>query len=416
VGEPGAKFSNRHDFGFVAINELTMHQKCSGQRNGCHGRFSCILSRSLDIGAKKNMTIVEFHNEIMEVEMPIRFRTEILIRQRTVLTYLLTLLLLVGWSWQSQPLFAAEKLLVVHSALNMFTAPLWMAKEKGYFLKNGLDIETIYIPSGTLGMQALLGGETKILAADGSSVVNARLRGAPVKIFLGMVNFYPNPFFSAPEIKSPADLKGKKIAVTRIGSSSYTATVMLMKKLGLEEGRDYTILQLGSTQNRLAALTKGLIQGTTLSAPESVIARNAGMKVLVSGAEMGKLGVTIQHQCASAMESSLHGSFRATLKSYAKGYLEGVREVYRSKEETMEVLKKYTRVTDPQVLSASYDESYQAIEKEGALIEGGVQTLLTEQAKTDPHARNARPGDFLDASIINELTKEGFIKTLWSTK
>jgi NitT/TauT family transport system substrate-binding protein len=313
-------------------------------------------------------------------------------------------------------IFAADALLVVNSALNMLTAPLWVAKEKGYFHKYGLDVDTIYIPSGTLGMQALLSGETKILAADGSSVVNARLRGAPVKIFIGMVNFYPNPFFSSPDIKFSADLRGKKIAVTRIGSSSYTATVMLMKKLGLEEGRDYTILQLGSTQNRLAALTKGMIQGTTLSAPESVIARNAGMKILVSGAELAKLGITIQHQCADVMESSLHNEFRPKLKAFAKGYLEGVREVYRSKEYTLEVLKKYTRVTDPEVLSQSYDEAYQAIDKDGALTDAGIQAQLADLVKTDPRAKTARPSDFFDASIIEELHKEGFVKALWSGK
>jgi len=313
-------------------------------------------------------------------------------------------------------IFAADALLVVNSALNMLTAPLWVAKEKGYFYKYGLDVDTIYIPSGTLGMQALLSGETKILAADGSSVVNARLRGAPVKIFIGMVNFYPNPFFSSPDIKSYADLKGKRIAVTRIGSSSYTATVMLMKKFGLEEGRDYTILQLGSTQNRLAALTKRMIQGTTLSAPESVIARNAGMKVLVSGADLAKLGITIQHQCADVMESSLHNEFRPKLKAFAKGYLEGVREVYRSKEYTLEVLKKYTRVTDPEVLSESYDEAYQAIDKDGSLTDAGIQAQLADLVKTDPRAKNARPSDFFDSSIIDELHKEGFVKALWSSK
>src|ERR1043166_9869564 len=229
---------------------------------------------------------------------------------------------------RTKPLSAAEPLLVVNSALNMLTVPLWVAREKGYFHKYGLDVDTIYIPSGTMGMQALLAGETKILAADGSSVVNSRLRGAPVKIFIGMVNFYPNPFFSSPDIKSYADIRGKKIAVTRIGSSSYTATVMLMKKLGLEEGRDYIILQLGSTQARLLALTKGMIQGTTLSAPESVMAKNAGMKTLIASPEMAKLGVSIQHQSANVMESSLRGEYRATLKSYAKGSLEGVRHVY----------------------------------------------------------------------------------------
>jgi len=82
----------------------------------------------------------------------------------------------------------------------------------------------------------------------------------------------------------------------------------------------------------------------------------------------------------------------------------------------MEVLKKYTRITDPQVLSASYDESYQAIEKEGAVVEAGVQVQLAELAKTESRARTAKPSDFLDPSIINELSKEGFIKALWATK
>ena len=329
---------------------------------------------------------------------------------------LLSLVFLLGLSLGRHSLFAAEKLLVVHSALNVITSPLWVAKEKGSFLKHGLDVETIYIPSGTLGMQALLGGETKILIGDGSSVVNARLRGAPVKIFMGLVNYYPNPFFSTPEIKSPADLKGKKVAVTRIGSSSYTATVMLLKKLGLEEGRDYTIMQLGSTQNRLVALTKGLIQGTTLSAPESVIARNAGMKILVPASEIIKLGVTIQHQAGDVMESSLRNESRPAIKAFAMGYLEGVREVYRSKEETMKVLSKYTRINDQQVLSASYDEAYQAIDKEGSLAEAGIQAMLDEIAKTDPRARQFRPGDFFDTSIVGELAKEGFIKALWAAK
>ena len=334
-------------------------------------------------------------------------------RRRRVLSAC-SLVLLLNLILPVRQVWALEKLLIVHSALNMFTAPLWMAKEKGYFAKQGLDVETIYIPSGSLGMQSLLGGETKILAADGSSMVNARLHGAPIKIFLGMVNYYPNPFFTTPEIKTPADLKGKKIAVTRIGSSSYTATIMLMKKLGLEEGRDYIILQLGSTQARLLALTKGMIQGTTLSAPESVMAKNAGMRTLIASPEMAKLGVSIQHQSANVMESSLRGDFRATLKSYAKGYLEGVRQVYRSKEETLAVLKKYTRVNDTQVLSASYEESYQAIEKEGAVVDAGVKVLLTELGKNDPKARSAKPEDFLDTSIMNELAKEGYLRGLWA--
>ncbi len=306
-----------------------------------------------------------------------------------------------------QPSTALERLKVAHSALNLLTTPLWLAKEKGFFLKHGVDVETVYIPSGTLGIQALLSGDIQVALADGSSVVNARLRGAPVLIILGAVNFYPNALFTTQAIKEPRSLRGKKIAVTRVGSSSYAATVMALRKIGLEEGKDYTILQLGSTQNRLAALTQGAIQGTTLSAPESIMARKAGMKVLISAAEMKRLGVSIQHQAIDITEKVLHES-RPLIKDFLKGYLEGVREVYRSKEETMNVLSKYTRINDPEVLSASYDEDYEAIDKEGTLAEAGIQVILNELGKTDPRALKASPDQFFDPSLMQELNREGF--------
>ena len=308
---------------------------------------------------------------------------------------------------------AAERLTIATSALNMLTTPLWVAHDRGLFHKYGIEVETIYIPSGTMAIQALLSGDIKVVMAAGSPVVNANLQGAPVRIIAGTVNFYPLAFFSAPDIHDPHELRGKKVAVTRAGSSSHTATVILLRKFGLEEGKDYTILQLGSTQNRLVALTKGLIQGTTLSAPESVMAKNAGMKVLIPVGEMKKLGVIIQHQAIAASEKSLR-EFRPATKALLMGYLAGVREVYRNKEATMQSLGKYTRITDPQVLSASYDESFEAIEKEGALNEEGIQVILNETAKTDPRALKAKASQFFDPSLLQELSKEGFFKTLWS--
>ena len=311
------------------------------------------------------------------------------------------------------PLLAAERLAVAHSAINFLTMPIWLAKEKGFFLKYGLEVESIYIPSGTMGVQALLSGDIKVAMVAGSPVVNANLQGAPIKIIAGNANFYPLAFFSTPEIREPRDLRGKRVAVTRVGSSSYTATVILLRKFGLEEGKDYTILQLGSTQNRLVALTKGMIQGTTLSAPESIMAKNAGMKVLIPVSDMKKLGVTIQHQALAATDRSLRES-RFVIKAFLMAYLEGVREVYRNKEAALQVLGKYTRITDSKVLSDSYEESYNVIEKEGALVEEGIQVILSELAKSDPRALKARASQFLDPSLLQELSKDGFLRALWS--
>src|SRR5574341_1320293 len=100
-----------------------------------------------------------------------------------------------------QQLPAAERLTVAHSALNLLTMPLWLAKERGFFLRRGLEAETIYIPSGTMAVQALLSGDIRVAMVAGSPVAHANLQGAPVKIIAGNTNFYPLAFFSAPEIR-----------------------------------------------------------------------------------------------------------------------------------------------------------------------------------------------------------------------
>lgn len=313
----------------------------------------------------------------------------------------------------SRSVLAAERFTVANSALNIFGTPIWLAKEKAIFLKYGLDVESIYIPSGTQAMQALLSGDVKAAVAAGTAAVNSRLQGAPIKIIAGVANYYTSSFFSAPDIREPRDLRGKKVAITRFGSSSHFATVILLKKFGLEEGKDYTILQLGSTQNRLIALTKGMIQGTTLSGVEAVMAGKAGMNVLITVSDMRRRGIAFQHNGLVVTDLVLQKS-KPLLKAFLKAYLEGVREVYRDKDGTMRVLGKYTRVADREVLSATYDEGYEGIEREGALIEEGIQVILTELGKADPRAAKAQPGQFLDPSFIEELAKEGFIKALWS--
>lgn len=313
----------------------------------------------------------------------------------------------------SRPVLAAERFTVANSALNIFGTPIWLAKEKAFFFKYGLEVEDIYIPSGTQAIQALLSGDVKAAIAAGTAAANSRLQGAPIKIIAGVANYYTSSFFSTPDIKEPRDLRGKKVAITRFGSSSHFATVILLKKFGLEEGKDYTILQLGSTQNRLIALTKGMIQGTTLSGVEAVMAGKAGMKILITVGDMRRLGVAFQHNGLVVTELMLQKS-RPLLQAFLKAYLMGVREVYRDKEATMRVLGKYTRVVDREVLSATYDEGYEGIEREGALIEDGIQVILTELGKSDPRAARAQPGQFLDGSLIEELSKEGFIKALWS--
>ena len=117
-----------------------------------------------------------------------------------------------------------------------------------------------------------------------------------------------------------------------------------------------------------------------------------------------------------ATESSLRNNFRPKLKAFAKRLSRRRPSSLPQQRIRVGCLEKYTRVTDPEVLTQSYDEAYQAIDKGGSLTDAGIQAQLADLVKTDPHAKNARPSDFFDASIIDELHKEGFVKALWSGK
>ncbi len=312
----------------------------------------------------------------------------------------------------AQPVSAGERFMVANSGLNIYGVILWLAQEKGFFRRHGLDVESIYTPSGTQTMQALLSSDAKAAIAGGSAAINATLRGAPVKIIAGVANYYPLSLFSTPDIKHPRDLRGKKVAVTRFGSSSHFVTVVLLRKFGLEEGKDYTVLQLGTTQNRFIALTKGMIQGTTLPAPESAVARKTGMNVLISMDDMKKIGITFLNDALVVSESYLRDS-RPVVLAFLKAYLEGVREVYRNKEASMQLLGRYSRISDHKVLSAAYDETYESVEKDGSIIDGAIEAILGELAKTEPRAARAKAAQFYDASLLQELSREGFIKRLW---
>lgn len=338
--------------------------------------------------------------------------SNLLVRLREA--WVFPLILILAQSSSDNTVFAVERLKIASSTVNIFTTPLWLAKEKGFFFKHGLEVEQVYIASGTMAVQTLLGGDVQVVVGGGSAAVNAKLKGASVKIIGGMVNYYPGTFFVTPDIRGPKDLRGKKIAVSRIGSSSHTATVMLLRKFGLEEGKDYGVVQfLGATQNRLIALEKGIIQGTTLNAPESIRAKNAGMKVLSSPEEMKELGIALPHIAMVVTEKYLH-EFRPVIKSFLKAYLEGVREGHSDKEATMQVLSKHTRITDPQVLSASYDENYPLIDKEGKATEEAIEVVLRDLGRKDHQALTAKPSRFLDLSLLEELSREGFIKAIWS--
>ena len=155
-----------------------------------------------------------------------------------------------------------------------------LARDRGYYRQEGLDVQLVLIPSA-LGMQALLGGNIKFSTAGGSGILPI-LRGAPVKFVFTTFNRPMFWLYAKPEIRSVENLKGKKVGVSGLGSGPDSLLREILKKHGLEGSRDVVILPVGSGTGRFFALQAGSVDAAMLSVPANLLAQDAGFRELVS--------------------------------------------------------------------------------------------------------------------------------------
>ncbi|MBI4524021.1 MAG: ABC transporter substrate-binding protein [Deltaproteobacteria bacterium] len=302
---------------------------------------------------------------------------------------------------------AERPLRVAWSSIASSQAILWVAHEGGLFKKHGLQVELVYIPSGPLIIQSMLAKEIEVAQTAGPAVVAADLSGANLVIVAGINNTFVYSFRARSEIRTPGDLKGKKIGVTRIGSDSHTATVFALRKWGLEPERDVTILQLGGQPEILAALQAGLIDAAPLSYPQAGRARQVGISEL---ADIGGLGIAYQGTAIIMRRDQIEANRERQIR-FLKGIVEGIYVYLHREEFAMGVIGKYSRIKDRELLSETYRINAQRyLEKIPYPTLPGIQNILNHLALKNPKARQARPEQFVDRSMIAELEQSGFVK------
>jgi NitT/TauT family transport system substrate-binding protein len=154
---------------------------------------------------------------------------------------------------------ARTRVTAAYSNIAATVLPLWTAKETGVFDKHGLDVDLQYVASAT-AVPAVISGQMQMAEVGGSEVLGAIAGGADLVIVAIDTPTYPYVFEAAPGIQSPADLKGKAVGISRIGSSSDIATRVVLKSFGLDADKDVNLVQTGSVSDRAAAMQSGAIQ------------------------------------------------------------------------------------------------------------------------------------------------------------
>jgi|SRR5215831_6358224 len=178
---------------------------------------------------------------------------------------------------------AADKIGVLYSALSVSYSLPWIARESGLFRKHNLDVDLVYIPSSGVANAALLGGDVEIALAGGVGTVRAYVQGATDLVFIGgFKNALTHSIVAKAQITKIADLKGKKIGVTRIGSNSHYFAVQALRRAGLDAARDVTIIQSGGEPEMVVSLVNGGIDAASITTPSDNRAIALGFQYLVT--------------------------------------------------------------------------------------------------------------------------------------
>ena len=310
-------------------------------------------------------------------------------------------------------IFAAEKLIGIHSARVMSQSMPWIAQEAGIFRKYDLDFPLVYIGSSPLATAAMLGGDAELLEDGGLGTVRAFVQGTTDLVFIGGVkNILTQSILARPEIKRLEDLKGKKIGVTRIGSTTHYFAIQAFRRRGMEAGRDFTLLQTGGAPEMLAALVSGAIDAGTMTAPLDAQAIAQGFHYVVYGPDLRIPQVAVSF----ITRRSLIAARSQLLGRFMRAMAEAARILHVEKDFTYKVLGKYLRVNDLKVLDAAYNAEIKVLEPRLVIRPEAIQGILDDVAQVDPRARKVKPEDLVDLRYLDEMEKSGFFDKLWAEK
>lgn len=293
------------------------------------------------------------------------------------------------------------------TAVSGASGGLWTAFEAGYFKDENLDAELVNIPSSSRAVAALVSKDVQFTHLDGQVIIDADLSGAGIKMMYGINNRLVFSVMTKPDITKPADLKGKKLGITTVGSSTHTAALLALRLWGLQPQSDVTFIPLTEVPNILTALQAGQIDAGVVSPPTNSRAKAAGFRELINlatdGPEWPSVGV-------GALADYLKANPTVGVR-FVRAYARGVQRFKSDKAFGLKVLQKYLKIDDQSVLEDTWSQYAIYLAELPYVL--GMQNTLDAVAQSNDKAKTLKPEDLIDSSFVRQLDDEGFFKKLY---
>lgn len=287
--------------------------------------------------------------------------------------------------------------------------PIWVADQKGFFKKNGLNAEVIAISASTIVIQALLTGEVDFIIAPSATLVTSRLAGADTVMVSTNLPLFIDHIVSLAEITNIDQLKGKTGGVNRLGTTSDMTLRLALRRFGIDPEKDTKIIATGENPQRLAALSRNITQFTLLGEPLVREAEKMGFRDLI---DIGTLKIPYHVNSVVTREKTVKERRPFVLK-VVRAFTEALHFIKTNKEETKALIAKNLKTNDPEGLERAYRAYNAAFPEVPYPNAEGVKTLLDDMAPRTPKAATTDPKSFVDMSVVQELEASGFIKQLY---
>jgi len=305
------------------------------------------------------------------------------------------------------PARALESIVIAYPTTSSQFTPLWFARDVGLYEKYNLDGKLVFIQGGSVLLQAMIAGQAQAAQNGIAETVTAILRGGDVRMLGVTSKIFPYSMIVAKNIKTAKDLVGGKLAVNRLADVSAIASQVALRKLGLNPDKDVTMLQVGGSPQRLAALQSGAVQAAALD--------------FMSGLRLSKLGYTVLSQVSlnyPYLGPVVSGRFLrenpAAAEAFLKAFVEAIARFKQNREEGVKALARYMKSNETDVLNKAYD--FIATEFYAENLEPDAksfQELVDEIGDREPLAKKATIPQVFDMTIVRKLDKEGFFTAVF---
>ena len=314
--------------------------------------------------------------------------------KRIGLLIILTLLLLVTVAQRS-----SAKIIVGLSSVNVAFLPVYVTEAKGFFKDEGLDVLLVLFNAGATNLQALIGGDIHMMGSAFVETIGGRAAGVDIKNFWGVCNIMPFQLYSQSDFKSMKQAKGKRFAISRFGSLTDFLTRATLRHFGVDS-KEVTILQIGSTPARFAALSAKAVDASIVWFPVTEIAKSQGYNKLL---DLKEIFPEWPYETFAAKESYL-GKERDQVSKFLRAYQRGVKYTIENKPEAVKIMGKYVKL-DPAYAPAGYDEYRDSFPLNGQIAEKVIPAVIEEEFQAGRIKKKVTMEDMVDRSFIKALGK-----------